>query len=255
MIASKYSFRLVSPEKRKAQYSHLDVPPRSARNQESATSTESDSKKRSFLKLAGVVGVGAAATMLIPKKAEALVFGSSPTATSMGVKNASGTRINPATEDTLALVQGNTSDIDTNIGTVNTNIATVNSNISSIAANTANIPAKGQTTMVNSMPVTIASDQPALPISGTMTFDATSKMTVDSADSLFYLRKIVKQLEPLTTVDSSNRQKVYIDGSATLTFTLATTAVTTIAGQGDQMFQDVARNTYANGIRNNLAFS
>lgn len=250
MITSGNSFRLLSIKK--IQSARPESAPAAQSKDDGA---ESDSKKRSFLKLAGVVGIGALATTLLPRKADALVFGSAPTATSMGVNNASGTRINPATEDTLALVQGNTADIDTNIGTVNTNIAAVNSNIAGIQANTANIPAKGQTTMINSMPVVIASDQPALPISGTMTFDATSKMTVDPADSLFYLRKIVKQLEPLTTVDSSNRQKVYIDGSATLTFTLATTAVTTIAGQGDQMFQDVARNTYANGIRNNLAFS
>ena len=249
MLPSKHSFRLLSKEG--IALIHHDPSPR----KKDFDSVESDSKKRSFLKLAGVVGVGALATTLLPRKADALVFGSAPTAASMGVKNASGTRINPATEDTLDLVYGNTSDIDTNIGTVNTNIASVNSNISSVAANTANIPAKGQTTMANSLPVTIASDQPALPISGTMTFDPTVQMTVNPADSLFYLRKIVKQLEPLTTVDNANRQKVVIDGSVALTFTLATTAVTTIAGQGDQMFQDVARNTYANGIRNNLAFS
>jgi hypothetical protein len=249
MLPSKHSFRLLS----KGKIASIGHEPQS--REKDFGDAESDSKKRSFLKLAGVVGVGALATTLLPRKADALVFGSAPTATSTGVKNASGTRINPATEDTLALVQGNTSDIDTNIGTVNTNIASISSNISSINSNTANIPTKGQTTMINSMPVVIASDQPALPISGTMTFDATAKMTVDPADSLFYLRRIVKQLEPLTTVDNANRQKVFIDGSVALTVTLATTAVTTIAGQGDQMFQDVARNTYANGIRTNLAFS
>ena len=252
MLASKHSFRLLFKEK--IAPTHYDVKPVKDAKKDFDT-TESDSKKRSFLKLAGVVGVGALATTLLPRKADALVFGSNPTSTSTGVKNAAGTRINPATEDTLALVHGDTTSVNTNIGTVNTNIGTINSNISSIASNTANIPAKGQTTMVNSMPVVIASDQPALPISGTMSFDATSKMTVDPADSLFYLRKIVKQLEPLTTVDAANRQKVAIDSSVSLTVTLATTAVTTLAGQGDQMFQDVARNTYANGIRNNLAFS
>lgn len=215
-----------------------------------------DDNRRLFLKVAGVAGLGLAASALFPSQTTAYIAGSAPTAGggSVSLKNAGGTTINPATEETLALVEGNTSSVDTNIGTVNTNIINIDSNITSIKANTANIPAKGQTTMLNSMPVTIASDQPALPISGTMTFDASSKMTVDPADSLFYLRKIVKQLEPLTTVDAANRQKVYIDGSATLTVTLSTTAVTTIAGQGNQMYQDVARNTYANGVRNNLAF-
>lgn len=221
-----------------------------------------DDNKRLFLKVAGVAGLGLAASALFPSQTTAYIAGSAPTSGgggggggTVGLKNIGGTSINPATEDTLALVQGNTSSVDTNIGTVNTNISNIDSNISSIKANTANIPTKGQTTMVNSMPVTIASDQPALPISGTMSFDASSRMTVDPSDSLFYLRKIVKQLEPLTTVDAANRQKVYIDGSASLTVTLATTAVTTIAGQGNQMYQDVARNTYANGVRNNLAFT
>jgi len=250
MITSGQSFRLLSIKKIKAAH-----PEQESTSENQKDTVESDSRKRSFLKVAGMVGVGALATTLLPRKADALVFGSAPASNIIGLKNASNVRINPATDDTLALVQTNTATVNTNIGTVNTNIATVNSNLASVAANTANIPVKGQTTMVNSMPVTIASDQPALPISGTMTFDPTAKMTVDASDSLFYLRRIVKQLEPLTTVDSANRQKVYIDGSATLTFTLATTAVTTIAGQGDQMFQDVARNTYANGIRNNLAFS
>jgi hypothetical protein len=249
MRTSGNSFKLIFKQK------ISKVQPDSIPEAEVFEDAEINDKKRAFLKLAGVVGVGALATTLIPNKAEAFMFRSSPTTTSVGVKNSSGTQINPATEDTLLLVRGNTSSVDTNIGTVNTNIGTINSNIASIQANTANIPVKGQATMLNSMPVTIASDQPALPISGTMTFDPTARMTVDPADSLFYLRKIVKQLEPLTTVDSANRQKVYIDGSVNLTVTLATTAVTTIAGQGDQMFQDVARNTYANGIRNNLAFS
>lgn len=66
-----------------------------------------DPKKRSFLKLASMAGLGAVAVSMIPKKAEAYVMGASPTSSVVGVKNASNTRVNPATEETLqALVAG-----------------------------------------------------------------------------------------------------------------------------------------------------
>lgn len=45
---------------------------------------------------------------------------------------------------------------------------TGNTSLASIATNTANIPAKGQATMANSTPVAIASDQSAIPVSGTI---------------------------------------------------------------------------------------
>lgn len=66
-----------------------------------------DPKKRSFLKLASMAGLGAVAVSMIPKKAEAYVMGASPTSSVVGVKNASNTRVNPATEETLqALAAG-----------------------------------------------------------------------------------------------------------------------------------------------------
>lgn len=241
MLKSAHSFRLLSGKNEITDIRPALKSEKKVSNVKTEDTSESDSKKRSFLKLAGVVGVGAIAVSLLPKKAEALVFGSNPTATSTGVKNASGTRINPATEETLATVQASTTAIE--------------SSTASIKTNTDRIPSLGQAVMANSTPVVIASDQSPIAISGSMSFDASSRMTVDASDSLFYLRKIVKQLEPLTTVDSSNRQRVIIDSSSALTVTLSANTVTTIAGQGTQMFQDVARNTFANGIRNNLAFS
>ncbi len=60
-----------------------------------------DARKRSFLKLASMAGLGAVAVSMIPKKAEAYVMGASPTSSVVGVKNSSNTRVNPATEDTL----------------------------------------------------------------------------------------------------------------------------------------------------------
>ncbi|MCX6713608.1 MAG: twin-arginine translocation signal domain-containing protein [Candidatus Vogelbacteria bacterium] len=208
----------------------------------------SDDKKRSFLKLAGLAGLGVAAATMLPKKANALVFGSSPGASRIGLKNSSNTPIDPATEGTLQSVNTSITGVLSDMDSIKTNTAT-------IVTNTANLPVKGQNNMANSLPVTIASNQTPIPISGSMTFDASSKMTVDAADSLFFLRKIVKQLEPLTTVDNANRQRVTIDSSGTLTVSLSTNVVTTVAGQNQQMYQDVARNTYATGVRSNLSFT
>jgi hypothetical protein len=60
-----------------------------------------DKDKRAFLKTAGIAGASIAASLLLPKKAEALIMGSSPTTGVVGVKDSSNTRINPATEETV----------------------------------------------------------------------------------------------------------------------------------------------------------
>jgi len=58
----------------------------------------SDSNKRNFLKVAGIAGAGLIASQLSPKRAQALIMGSSPTTGVVGVKDADNDRINPATE-------------------------------------------------------------------------------------------------------------------------------------------------------------
>lgn len=63
--------------------------------------SEVDDAKRGFLKLAGIVGLGVVASQLLPGKADAYVLGGTPTSNVVGVKNASNTRINPATDETL----------------------------------------------------------------------------------------------------------------------------------------------------------
>lgn len=57
-----------------------------------------DLKKRLFLKTIGTLGVSAFLFSLFPKKSQALVFGSTPAASVVGLKNAANSRINPATE-------------------------------------------------------------------------------------------------------------------------------------------------------------
>ena len=58
-----------------------------------------DAQKRRFIKMAGIAGVGALVYSLIPKQAHGIIFGSSMRTDSVGIKNATGTQINPATED------------------------------------------------------------------------------------------------------------------------------------------------------------
>jgi hypothetical protein len=61
-----------------------------------------DDSKRLFLKVAGVAGLGLAASALFPKSADAYVAGSTPTSNVVGLKNSTNIRINPATEETLS---------------------------------------------------------------------------------------------------------------------------------------------------------
>jgi hypothetical protein len=92
-----------------------------------------DSGKRTFLRLAGLIGLGAVASQAFPSQAKAYVLGGGPT-NAVGVKDSSNTRIDPATEG---------------------------GNLATIATN---IPAKGQATMANSMPVAIASNQSGIAV-------------------------------------------------------------------------------------------
>lgn len=56
-----------------------------------------DDSKRMFFKVAGVAGLGLAASALFPKSSEAYVSGSTPTSNVVGIKSIDNSRINPAT--------------------------------------------------------------------------------------------------------------------------------------------------------------
>lgn len=67
-----------------------------------------DARKRLFLKGFAVIFAGIFASSLFPRKAEALVLGSTPSSSVIGVRDAGNTRINPATEEAVAaLLLGN----------------------------------------------------------------------------------------------------------------------------------------------------
>lgn len=270
MIASKHSFRLLSTDK-----TTNTNPVKSEKKVQSSDNLESDSKKRSFLKLAGVVGVGAIAASLIPKKAEALVFGSTPTSNTVGLKNAANSRVNPATED------GNLAAIKIDVDKIPADPAREGGNLATIAAK----DFATQTTLA-----TRASEATLALIkanSDKFTFDGSNNLLTASAggaastvgikdktdtqinpvteDAIIYLRRMVKIMESQATVDVANRQRITLDAlgaigatmpvSGTVTATVSSAAISTMAGQNQQMFQDVARNSYANGIRQNLIFS
>jgi len=84
-----------------------------------------DQKKRNFLKVAGVVGAGIIASQLSPKKASALIMGSSPTTGVVGVKNAANARINPATEETVSAIASKTSDLTFDTGSLQVKVTSL----------------------------------------------------------------------------------------------------------------------------------
>ena len=290
MIASRYSFRLLSKEKNRT------IHPDHKIEATKAPDAESDSKKRSFLKLAGVVGVGAAATYLMPKKAEALVFGSTPTSNVVGIRNASNVKINPATEDSLAGVKAKTdlltfdagaspANLKVNIAAgdvgiqnasnVTINPATEDGNLATIATNTNKLTALNFDGSGNLLTAAVGGGASVVGIKDT----TNTQVNPATDDSVIYLRRIVKLMESQAVVDAASRQRVNVDsfgtntalltgtgtGAGTPRFTVASdsslasvaalTNIISVAGQNQQMYQDVARNTYANSIRQNLAFS
>jgi len=109
-IPEKYSFKLVSLSELKnlssskdslAVSSGLEISPETI-PAASSPDQEIDNNKRNFLKIAGIAGLGLVASQILPKKADALIMGSTPSSSVVGIKDDTNTRINPATEETLS---------------------------------------------------------------------------------------------------------------------------------------------------------
>jgi hypothetical protein len=82
-----------------------------------ANRTVEDLRKRFFLKAIGIGGLGVLLYSLLPKKAQSMVFGSSMRNTDpVGLKNVSGTQINPATEEKQDDANTFLGNIDTKLG-------------------------------------------------------------------------------------------------------------------------------------------
>jgi hypothetical protein len=252
MIDPKYSFKLVSKKtlnslKNNSAYSSVSDTPKIKQEKVTRVKVDKikdesvDNGRRLFLKIASVAGLGLFASSLFPKEAKAYVAGSTPTSNVVGSKNAANTRINPATEDTLALIQ----------------------------AKTANLTFDGSNNLLT------ASSGGASSVTIKDTTDTVVNPATD--DSAMLLRRLVKQVDSLAVVDSAQRQKVTLDsitGSLTLstvttvgtvTTVSTVTAVTTVTTvtsltalggvDGRYLYIDTARNASANGIRSNLVFS
>lgn len=247
----------------------------------------SDAKKRMFLRLAGLGGISAIAAMILPKKAQAYVFGGSPTSGVVGVKDASNNRINPAKEDgNLASINSQaqkltfdggsnlyvqaatnfSSQLENKTGSI-INPAQEDGNLAAIATQTSKLTFDGSNNL-------LTATSGGASIVGLK--DTTSTQVNPSTDdSLTYLRRMVKLLEPMGTVDIATRQRISLDtipAGVTLPVVTTVSAVTAItnalpaganiigsianvAGQNQQMYQDVARNAFASGIRQNLSWS
>jgi len=61
-----------------------------------------DRDKRNFLRVAGIAAAAGIIALVSPRKAQALILGSSPTTGVVGVKDSAEARINPATEETVS---------------------------------------------------------------------------------------------------------------------------------------------------------
>ena len=291
MIGSKYSFKLLSNKEIKNLDADLSAVETANANDSRANSNfgEDSSKKRSFLKMAGVVGAGAVAASLIPNKAEALVFGSTPTSNTVGVKNAANAKINPATQETLATINTNTTPLVTAGAGGYIRQDSTDTIAKETGGNLDILAGKDFATQATLAAIKTQTDKFTFSGSNLLTAGASSasnvgildknevRVTPATEDSIIYLRRIVKLMESQATVDSGNRQRITLDslgaataitttvpvsgtvtsniGTGTLAAVTTVSAITTVLGQNHQAFQDVARNTFANGIRNNLIFS
>lgn len=225
MLGSRYSFKLLP----RAQINKILFADRLKQNNfsvvefTSRADQEAQNRKRMFLKLAGLAGVGAVASLVFPKKAEALVFGSTPTSNVVGIKNAANARVNPATEDTLGGIKTTTD--------------------------------KFQFDGSNNLKITGTLSGGTDPV-GIKNADSVQINPV-TEESLIYLRRLVRIAESLGTVDAAQRQRVTVDSAVISSGTVTTVSSVTAIGSWDarQMFADQAHNVYANSIRRNLTFS
>jgi predicted RNA-binding protein Jag len=306
LLPSRYSFRLVSRKKAKEiklalnndikirilndpRYSKSATAEPIAESKPTVSTSDSNEKvvdghKRGFLKYAGVAGVSALAYLAFPKKAEALIMGSTPTSNIIGVKNAANIRIDPATETTVSGIKSKTDhlnfdgsnnlQIGGDVGIQNASNITINpateETLALMKAKTDLLTFDGSNNLLTAT-TGAASAVGVKDTTGTPVNPATE-------DSNVYLRRIVKLMESQATVDGANRQRVTVDAiTGALTLATVTTVGTvssitggtittitnpvplgnlaTLASYDQRQFIDGARNAYANSIRQNLIFS
>lgn len=207
-----------------------------------------DDNKRLFLKVAGVAGLGLAASALLPKQADAYVAGSTPTSNVVGIKNIANSKINPATEETLdTLAKEET--------------------LSAIKSKSDKLTFDGSNHLLTK--VTNTSNNQINPA----TEESLANIGNNINDqSIWMLRKILTLLKPLGMVTGGGSNRLSVDvNSGAITASLASgqtlgtvTSVTTVATLTNltnignvnsfSLMKDTARNAYSTSIRNNLSF-
>jgi hypothetical protein len=236
--------------------------------------------KRTFLKAAGVVGLGVVAATVLPKTAEAYVMGSSPTSGVVGMKNAANTRIDPATENgNLASIKTNTDPLVASGGGAYVRQDSTATIAKESGGNLATLAGKDFATEATLAAIKTQTDKFTFSGSNLLTSggaggDTGLKNTNDVAinpatdESIVLLRRMLRQVDSLGVVDSAQRQKVTLDsisGSLTLgtvttvgtvsTVTSATNLVALGGVDGRYLHIDTARTAYATGIRHNLIYT
>jgi hypothetical protein len=100
-------------------------------------------------------------------------------------------------------------------------------------------------------------DDPAISPATETTAELLVALSEDIESSVFLLKRIAKILEPISTQDVQQRQRVIIDNIITGSIATVSTVynMQSLGGVDYRwMMIDQARNTYANGIRNNITF-
>jgi len=270
MLPLKYSFELVSRAKQKQILQPVKPKSQKIVAQLNSKGAENDHKKRLFIKLAGITAASLAASSLVPKKAKALVFGSTPASNVVGVKNLNNARINPAREEQLPETLTPSGNLKVAISEGTLDVGNVG------LKNTAGVPINPAKEDGNLLDIKTAATKLQFDggsnlkvtggVTGIVELQDISNTQINPAteESAILLRRVVKLMESQAVVDAGNRQKITLDsisGSLTLGTVTTVTGVTsvtnmvTLAGQNQQMYQDPARNAFANGIRQNITFS
>ncbi|MDD5397032.1 MAG: hypothetical protein PHW24_03155 [Candidatus Moranbacteria bacterium] len=101
-----------------------------------------DLRKRFFLKALGIGGLSVFLYSMLPKKAQAMAFGSTMRATDpIGLKNVAGSQINPATAENQAVLNAKDFATQTTLAHIDTSISTIKTSTDKLIAD----PAKEST--------------------------------------------------------------------------------------------------------------
>lgn len=248
LLPLRYSFRLVSKKKLARDRAFRVAVGEVVKNDAVSSSSADDKngltvndKKRNFLKAAGAAGALALVASLIPKKADAYVFGSTPASNVVGLKDTSGTPVTPAKTGQLpaALTDPGGSlkvaisetisqlpvalTTTTNylkvsiLGGAADGVAGANVGIKNISEQRINPALEGGNLLdIKTAAVKLQFDGSSnLKTTSGVQDTASVQINPATEESLVLLRRMVKIMESQASTDASNRQRVNVDGFGT----------------------------------------